>query len=115
MNDTINAVATIAINESLSNAIEFSRRDGIGINMPAAIDGTVITFAVSDVINGTFQPLYDAYGTEVTVTMAASRAIALDGVLGAVYPWAAIKIRTGTAASPTVQSAARELKVVAKG
>jgi hypothetical protein len=107
--------AVIALNGSLSNAIEIGAVDAIGLVMPAAMDGTAITFAVCDTLGGTYVPLYDDFGSEVTVTYATSRAVALSGVLASLFPWKFIKIRTGTVGTPVVQTAARTIKVVTKG
>jgi len=107
--------AVIAISTSLSGAIEIGAVDAIGLVMPAAMDGTSITFAVCDTLGGTYVPLYDDTGVEVTVTHAASRAVSLSTVLASMFPWKFMKIRTGSVGTPTTQTAARTIKVVTKG
>lgn len=110
---------TIAENTSLSAA--FTVREGVhpqgsctptAIIMPASWTPASLTFQVS-VDGTTFQDLYDEYGSEVTVTAAASRTIRLT----AADWWGvglSIKVRSGTSAAVVNQTAARALKIVCR-
>ena len=54
-----------------------------GIQMPSSWTAADIKFTVSSTSGGTFQALYDAEGTEQTVTTAASRYVALNAAITA--------------------------------
>jgi hypothetical protein len=96
----------IAINTSLSAAVQV--RGGLPaiIEMPAAWDAANLTFQTSG--DGTnYFNVYDEFGTEVAVTASTSRRIRLDPIqwAGAQY----VKIRSGTAGAAVNQSAERTL------
>jgi hypothetical protein len=102
---------TIAAGNSLSNGVDLDGVNLVAIVMPTAWDGTSITFQASH--NGTdWFNLHDAAGNAITVTVAASRYIQLDWqrFLGIRY----LRIRSGTAASPTNQTATRTLRLVCR-
>jgi hypothetical protein len=104
---------TIASGASLSTAI------AIGANyfpcvllMPAAWTAADITFQLS-LDNSTFYNVYNADGTEYTLTApVSSSAILLPPAdfSGAKY----LKIRSGTAGSPVNQSGAKSLSILVK-
>lgn len=103
--------ATIANGENLSGAVDLGDKTMTGIVMPAAWTAAVLTFAVS--ADGvTYNPLYDEDGSEVTETVAASRAIRLDPAQWA--GWRYVKIRSGTAAAPVAQGAERIVQIVSR-
>ena len=97
---------SIAINTSLSAAVNIMGGLPAVIEMPAAWDAANLTFQTSG--DGTnYFNVYDESGTEVTVTADTSRRIRLEP-----SQWAGIqyiKIRSGTAGVPVVQTAARTL------
>lgn len=63
----------------------------IGVVMPATFTGTAISFLGSaDGI--TYQPVYNDGGTQVSVPVAASRAIGLDTYALALSSWAYLKV-----------------------
>lgn len=102
--------ATIAASASLSDAVRLPPgRVLVGIVMPAAWDTAALTFQVS-LDGATFQNAYVAAGTEVSVTAAAATTIALDPATWLHAP--ILKIRSGTAASPVNQTAARTLTLI---
>lgn len=105
---------TIADGESVSSSFMFGGGEAIGLQFPASTEGTACTFQVSS-DNSTFVNLYDDFGTEVTITMASSRAVALTGIFGAILPWAYIKVRTGTSGTPQAQTGACVITVNTKG
>jgi hypothetical protein len=96
----------IASGDSVSAAA--NTRGGLPavIEMPAAWDAANLTFQTSgDGVN--YFNVYDEIGTEVAVTADASRRIRLEA-----SQWAGIthiKIRSGTAGTPVVQTADRVL------
>jgi hypothetical protein len=99
---------SIVINTSLS--VAFDIRGGLPavIEMPAAWDAANLTFQTSG-DGSNFFNLYDETGNEVTVTASTSRRIRLEP-----SQWAGtyqMKIRSGTAAVPVTQTAARTLYV----
>jgi len=105
------ATVTIANGASLSGAVSLGAGDPVSIQMPTAFTGTQLTFQVSH-DNSTFQNLYDAAGSEVTVTVAASRNVPLPSPLQA--GWRYLKIRSGTAATPTAEGGARTITLINK-
>ncbi len=101
--------ATIASGESLSGAVALGGLAPYAVILPAALTGTILTFQVS--ADGTnFHNLYDAFGNEKKVTVAADRMVYLDQseFLGL----AALKVRSGTAATPTTEGAARTITLL---
>ena len=96
----------IAINTSLSSAVQIFGGLLSIIEMPAAWDAANLTFQTSG--DGTnYFNVYDDSGTEVTVTASTSRRIRLEP-----SQWAGIqyiKIRSGTAGVAVNQTAARTL------
>jgi hypothetical protein len=99
---------SIAINTSLSAAVNL--RGGLlaAVEMPAAWDAANLTFQVSG-DGSNFFNLYDEFGAEVTALADASRVIRLEPT-----QWAGIKeikIRSGTAGVAVNQTAARTLYV----
>ena len=103
------AAATIASGGSLSGAVDIGDNVVVGIVIPAAWTVAVITFDAS--IDGTtYGPLYDRYGTEYTVQVAAARAIPLSiqDFVGFRY----LKIRSGTSGTPVNQGAERVISIV---
>ncbi len=103
--------ATIAINTSLSGAVDITGCTVAGIIMSAGWDTASITAQAS--VDGTnFYNLYDEFATEVTVSAAASRFIRLSPAdwWGVRY----VKLRSGTSGTAVNQTAARTLKVVCR-
>lgn len=101
---------TIGAAANLSGAIDVRDSVVAALVMPAAWDAAAITFAVSDRLDGTYVPLYDDFGTEVSVTVSTSRQVALDTnkFLGVRF----LKVRSGTAASAVNQGAAADILVI---
>lgn len=113
-NSLATVTATIAISGSLSAEADIG--DGkvlCGIIMPAVWTAASLTFQAASSTGGTFCNLYDAYGTEKSLTVDASRYIPLDDPafwLGVRY----LKVRSGTAASAVSQAAERVITLVTK-
>lgn len=107
-------ILTVTMATNLSLVIDKSHYKNMLIIMPSAWTAADITFTVSSTKAGTFSKLtYGIDGAEVTIKAAASVVIALDGKSKEVLescPF--IKIRSGTAASPVSQAAARTFTIV---
>lgn len=101
---------TIDAGASLSNAIDLWTYKDLAIEMSAAWTAAVITFLSSDTLTGTYLSVYGNTGTEISVTVAAATIVSLD--IEALKPLRFIKIRSGTAASPVVQGAIRNLRMM---
>lgn len=113
MTDTVSAV--IANGASQSGVINIRSFLVGALQMPAAWTAAVITFLASDSENGTFDPVYDDSGTEVSVTVAASRVVGLDAVAGSLAACQYLKLRSGTVGAAVNQGAERTIKVFLKG
>lgn len=102
---------TIANGASLSSAIDLQGTSVVAIQMPSAWTAANLTFQGSN-DDSTFDNLYDSSGTEVQVTAAASRYIAITptNFQGVRY----LKIRSGTSGSAVNQAADRVLVLVSK-
>lgn len=94
----------IANGASLSGAVDLRGLYVIRLSMPAGWTAAGITFALSD-DGSTFNPLCDADGNEITLTVAASKHIALDPADLVGDCW--LKIRSGTSAAAVNQGAER--------
>jgi hypothetical protein len=102
------ATVTIANGQSLSAAFCVGQGVPLSVQMPAAFTGTALTFQGSG-DNTTYQNLYDDAGNELSVVVAASRNVKLPASDLAGYPF--LKIRSGTAGTPTTEGADRTLLV----
>jgi len=96
---------SIAYNTATSSAIDLMGYEIAGIQMPAAINGTSLTFQTSTAAAGTYQNLYDDSGSEVTLTVGTPRNISVNANAVNLMPWQYVKVRMGTAASPATQPA----------
>lgn len=106
-----NPVATIANGQSLSDAIDLGGLRLVSIVMPSAWTAANLTFQVSH-DGTTYNNLYDAGGSEVTTTAAASRYIYLDPAF-----WSGIrflKVRSGTSGAAVAQGAERLVTLVCR-
>ena len=97
---------TIATGATVSDAFDSRNCEQTGVVIPAAFTGVALTFQVSH-DGGTYQALYDATNTLVSVTVAPGRSYALPAALGSWPHW---KVVSGAA-----EAAARSLVVVGKG
>jgi YD repeat-containing protein len=103
------ATVTIANGASLSGAVFLGAGVPLAVQMPAAFTGTQLTFQTSH-DGTTYQNMYDDSGNEVAVTVAASRNVALPASMMAA--WRYLKLRSGTAASPTAEGGNRTIMLV---
>jgi len=101
--------ATIALNESLSSSVEVQGARLAGLRMPAAWTAAAVTLQGRTGDTGSWFDLYDGSGSELSVTVAASRWVVLSQALPRVH---SIRLRSGTAASPVNQAAARDIELL---
>lgn len=99
-------IATIDSGETTSAAVDMDGTHPVAIITPAALTGTSLTFTVSH-DGATYNALYDQYGTQVTVVVAASRYIPLD-------PATFAGIRHLKLVSGSSEAAARNIIVVGR-
>ena len=94
---------------TISTAIDLGEFTAFGITIPAGWTTANLTFQVSN-DNVTWYDMYDSFGSEYTVTAAASRAILLPVVdfVGFRY----LKIRSGTSAAGVTQGSERTLYLI---
>lgn len=101
---------TIASGATVSNEIELRTYMLGGIITPAALTSTALTFQVSATKGGTYVPLYDSGGNQVSITVTTSRGYAItDSEADALAPWGFVKIVGGSA-----EGADRVLKLALK-
>lgn len=99
--DNVPVTATILDTASLSDGVNIGGVEPVNIQVPATIDGSQFTFQVSN-DDSTYVNLYDEAGNEIAVQFGASRGVRLDP--NDFRGWTYMKVRTGTAASPSVQA-----------
>lgn len=85
----------------------------IAIQMPTAWTAAAITFQGSPSLQDPFQDIYDQGGTEISITVDASRYVVLDQdtrskLMGLRF----IKLRSGTTGTPVNQAAERTIELV---
>lgn len=111
------AVATIANGASQSDVIDLREYAIAAISMPAGWTTAALTFLASSTAAGTFLPVYDDAGTEVSIASAnvvQDRVIVNKAVLEQLAGLRYIKLRSGVAATPVNQGADRAITVVMK-
>lgn len=101
---------TIANGESLSAPLEANGLMGEAIVMPAAWTAAALSFAAAETEGGTFLPLFDALGTEIALTVAASRRVVLPMGLIRAQRW--LRLRSGTSAAAVNQGDARAVTLL---
>ena len=109
--DRVIQSATIAINTSVSDALDMDKNSLLGFIMPSAWTTAGITIEVST-DNSNWFPARDAYGSTVgyIASPVVSNAYAVD--VQSLLPWRYIRFRSGTTDSPVVQTAARTIPIV---
>ena len=89
---------TIASGGTTSGAVRMDNYMLAGIITPSALTGTAFTFTVSNTFAGTYVPVYDANGNQVSVPAAVSRALGVSGAeADALAPWPFVKIVSNAA------------------
>ncbi len=113
--DLFRLTATILSGQSLSDAVVVNGLAITGIIMPAAWDAAVLSIQAS--LDGTtFRDAYDNIGTEIQLGAAAGRQLVIPLMPAIGSPLLAgfqyLKLRSGTAAAPVVQSATRTINLL---
>lgn len=105
---------TIPAGGSQSEAFDLEGFELAGVIMPAAWDAAALTLLASVGPNGTFDRVDDDAGTEWSLTVAASRVVGVGtpAKAGATRGLRWVKLRSGTAALPVNQVAARTIHVL---
>ena len=99
----------------LSDAVDIEGYQLSGLIVPSGwVTATAITLQASDAIDGTFVNVYDDGGSEVALTVAASRCVAISANALNIAPLRFVKFRSGTAASPVDQTNSPSLKLILK-
>ena len=107
--------ATIALNGTLSGAVDIGNMQNIGLIMPAVWTAAHITFQVSNALAGTYSELVDSTGTEVNIAVSAGVAYTLSAAASQLLaPWRFIKIQSGATGATVAQTAARNIVIVGK-
>lgn len=99
---------TIASGASQSDVLElFDRQHLCGIIMPAAWTAAAITVLGCDTRNGTYLPMRDQLGAEISIAAGANMVLNLPPQLLAGAPF--LRLRSGTAGTAVNQGGARTL------
>lgn len=113
-NSLSSVTASIANGQSLTSEIDLGAgRVLCALDMPADWDAANLTFQASYNTGGTFDNVYDQFGTEKTVIAAEDRFIPLDDPafwMGVRY----LKVRSGTSGTAVNQTAARTIQLITK-
>lgn len=107
--DIVERKAVIAASASITDAIDLKTNRLACIQMPSSWTAANLTFQVSS-DGETYADLYDAFGSEYTVTADASQALLVD--VKDFFGFRFLKIRSGTSGTPVNQAAGRELKLI---
>ena len=105
-------IATILNGQSQSQEIDLGESQLVGLVMPATWTAANLTILAASSPGGTFNPLHDEGGTEITITAAAARQISISSakLQGARF----IKVRSGTSGAPVNQAADRQIQLLVK-
>lgn len=102
---------TIPNGTALAGGVKTDWSHVLSIGMPAAWTAAVLTFQVSQ-DGTTWRDLYDEFGSEVALVVAAGREIALPATRLAPYGW--VRLRSGTGAVPANQGAERAFTLITR-
>lgn len=103
---------TIANGTSLSGALRLNGLHVEAIVMPATWSAAGLSFAASETEGGTYLPLVDALGVEITLTVAAGRRIAMP--MGTLYGHDWLQLRSGTSAAAVLQGGTRTVTLLCR-
>ncbi|MDD3371026.1 MAG: hypothetical protein PHE27_04270 [Alphaproteobacteria bacterium] len=105
-----NIPTTIASGTSLTNTINLKGLRLFAIAMPSSWTAARLTFQVSPDCGTTWYDLYDANGTEITATAAASTCVVLSPVQFSSFQY--VRLRSGASGSPVNQADDREISLI---
>ena len=103
----------IASGQALSGEIDLGDRVLCALEIPTGYTGTTVSFAAAQratADGGTYVPVIDKTGAEITYTVAAGKVAIVDPYLTRGFRY--IKLVSGTNAAPVTQAGARLLNVV---
>lgn len=106
--------ATIASGAALSGEIDLEGYLQGAIITPSTWTAAAITFVAASVSGGTFVPVRDSYGNEVSIPTVATGAANSYAVPAEVMTHNVMKIQSGVTGATVNQAAARTLSVVLK-
>lgn len=100
---------TILNGQSQSTVLDITDRVILAVELPATWTAANITLLASQTAGGTFLPVKNQDGTDLTITAAAAQVNVISALLtqGLRY----VKLRSGTPAAPVVQLADRVINV----
>lgn len=102
--------ATISNGTSLSDEVDLRGNRLVGIIMPQFWGAAGLSFQASDTSGGTYWVVDKDDGTELTLTVSASRHVIIDPARYIMGPY--IKLRSGTSSTPLNQGADRVIKLL---
>jgi hypothetical protein len=106
---------TIPAGTNESDAVDLEDAVELALQMPAAWTAAAIYFLASDRMDGTYQPVSDKAGIELTVAAAASKTLSLGTYKNELAPFRYVKICSGTSGAKVNQVAARTIRIMRKG
>ena len=110
------ASVSIAKDSAISSSILLAGRSILGLQMPTAFTGSMLSFDAKAYPGGEFLPLYDEDGNQLYVKVSASRCVSPDSALLTMSSFYGLRIRSGsTVAKPENQGAARTIWVFMQG
>lgn len=106
-------IANFAAGTNTTGALALGNYRLFGVLIPSTWTAAGLCFDVSD--DGTnWFALYDDKGVEITATVVASTAVALDNISGSVAQWTFVRLVSGTHASKVTQVSAAPVHLVGK-
>lgn len=103
--------AFIRNGQSQSDDVDLGSYRLVGLSIPATFEPTTVSF-LSSFDGATWNPVFDSLGVEVTAIVGTSRRVVLNPASFYGLRW--IRVRGGTAASPTTVAADRAVRLIAE-
>lgn len=100
---------TIPAGESVSNSVQLSGNNLVGLVLPETLTGDVVTMLGSS-DNVTFRDLYESTGIEVEIKATLGKLLIVEPVYSISFGY--VKFRAGTNAMPVVQDTEQIIKAV---
>lgn len=97
---SVSTLVSIATDDDLTPAIDIREAAFGGLLVPATVNGTELTFTVSDTLAGTYYALKDSSNTAIKLTISSATASAVP-LPAEVFAFNFFKIATTTAQSTT--------------
>lgn len=99
--------ATIAISSTTTGAIDLGGTSLVGLQLPASLDATSLSFTVATAIDGTYQTLIESSGSALSATVSAGKYLIVD-------PADFAGIRYMKIVSNATESAARTIECITR-